>query len=350
MSENPRPPKEPTSTTIKDADRARELQARQVASRRAAREARALAATPAATPAIAQPQRPPTVSAFINPQVAANAAQANALAELFRLWPLAAGLRVHRLAPAWCRGYLEDTDQQTVDSAGGIHRYLADTWGGERYRVELIDAAGVPMGPGWAVSVVGAVRHMGAVQRPPSAEQLTPTPAAPVYAPQPAPVYAPPAPPVALAPAPSASAERQQLVALVVQLTTTTRELVAEVERLRASPPGQAAAPGGDLVSQLRTARATIQAAQDFQDEIAGMAPTAAPQPNPDDDDRHGPVARGVMRDISREIGRSVVESFRKPGAGGIAGAAGGAARPPAAAPSSSTDSGADVVDAEVVH
>lgn len=335
----------PTSGSIRHPDHAAKL-AQLSKEARTARKAGAPAGAPAgarqALPqALAGAPAGAPVSPYANPQLAAGAAQANALADLFRLWRVAASLRIHRLAPVWARGYLEDTDQATVDSAGGLHRYLADTWGGDRYRVELVDASGAPMGPGWTLAIRGPVRSWGRVEVEPAGYSAPVNPSAP-----PPPYLAtPPAPagPVAAPaanPSPAASgltpAERVELVQLVRRLAEQLDAAQREIGRLRDNPPAASSPAPADPGAVFRDARAILAAAREFADEVDSVSGKPPPA---ELEDSHSPFAKEIMRGLARKIGEGMFPAERPAGGNGSA----HAAEP---APSSS----APTMEAEIVE
>lgn len=304
----------------------------------AARPAAPPAATTAAPPA-ARPAASPPASPFLNPQVAAGSAQSNALAELFRLMPLAAGLRIHRTAPAWCRGYLEDTDHGTIRGGGGLHRYIADTWGGDRYWIELTDGDGAPMGPGWPVSVVGPVRDRGAPVDPPRSQIVTPPPVVQFGHAPPVPVYPPAAPA-----APAVPSAVDELRAELRRLASDNADLRDELRRRGAPAPNPppAPAPAGGVRETVAQLRDTLEAARELSDAAAEFAP--APPPAPPVDDRHSPIAREVMRGLARKVGEKLWSSD-EPDRGN-----GDGRRPPPAAGARHFDDGAEpVADAEII-
>lgn len=70
-------------------------------------------------------------------------------------------LRIERLQPRWCAGWLEDFPLDSGE-LGELYEYLADEYGGKVYKVTAIDAGNNPL---WSsrVNVAGPPRHAGRV-------------------------------------------------------------------------------------------------------------------------------------------------------------------------------------------
>jgi hypothetical protein len=262
--------------------------------------------------------------------------------------PLAAGLRIHRTAPAWCRGYLEDTDHGTIRGGGGLHRYIADTWGGDRYWIELTDGDGAPMGPGWPVSVVGPVRDRGAPVDPPRSQIVTPPPVVSYGHAPPVAAYPPAAPPAAPA-TPPAGDELRELRAELRRLADDNADLRDELRRRGGAPapnPPQASAPAGGVRETVAQLRDTLDAARELADAAAEFAPAPPPPVEPD---RHSPVAKEIMRGLARKVGQKMFGDDDEPAGGAGRGNGDGRSAPPPAGARHFDDGAEPVADAEVV-
>jgi len=293
----------PSSTTIRDPERAAELARLKAAADRRRKEAAEQAAAQPAHPPSGKPATP--VSPYVTQSSVAQAVQAGAAHSAARSFPPSSRVELERLAPSWpgCRGYLETVDADTIRTYG-IREYLRHTWGGERFKVTVVDADGETLWTAADVFVSGPPRQYGT-----PIEAPRPIPSSiPYYSP--APATAAPVPAVAANPTPAAPpAGGAELVALVRRLADKLDAAEREIDRLREHPPAAApAAPGQDIGAVFTQARSTLAAAREFADEVDAVAgpPAAAPQ----DDDRHSPIAREVMRSIARGIGDSVAGAF----------------------------------------
>jgi hypothetical protein len=239
----------------------------------------------------AGPGTPPT-----RPEQVVEVAQASVLTGAVRQVPPGCSYRIKRASPAWCRGWLEDVDPNAISAAGGIYRYLGDTWGGSRYCVETLDDRNEPTGLVAWFDVVGPPRSWGVEVAAPCAvraELPPPYPAQPQLA-------------------PPSSPQLEQLVGAVGQLARTQAELAARLDQLRPPsppvPPPAAAAPTsssagtrlGDAVAEVKE---TLAAVRDLADSVEALRPPAPDAPPPTDDGRLSPFAK---RTVERLLDRAV--------------------------------------------
>lgn len=258
-----------------------------------------------------------------------------ALQDFFRRLPTASYVRITRIAPAWSRGYLDDVDTSMLQQFGGINAYLRDTYGGERYSVELIDREGVPMGAGWILPIVGPPKFGGVVLKTPiDASTIAPTPVLQAAAPATIAYAAPAAPQQSQQPAIDGQ-QVQQLVELVRQLAGSNQALMQQLERLQ---PG--AAGDSNLAGAFSKAREALDSAREFSDAVDQFSGGRRDEPEPEE--RHSPFARGVMQELGRGLGGSIRDMF----AGG-SGKGNGSGKSHAEAPAESAAS--DVIDADEV-
>lgn len=73
-----------------------------------------------------------------------DARQAEELGDLASALGLGHAVRVERIQPAWCSGWVEDTDVD-VGHLGELYAYLQDEWGGKQYRVTVLHVDGRPL-------------------------------------------------------------------------------------------------------------------------------------------------------------------------------------------------------------
>jgi hypothetical protein len=322
-------PKTSNSPIKGNPDKARELAERSHASRRANRDA-STNANPGATPNASD--------GYTSAVGVAAAGMAGAVGDVLRELPPTARFRISRVAPAWCRGYLEEIDASTVRAGGGMHRYLADTWGGNRYSIELLDVRD-KVAP-WTIEIVGDVRSYGAPVAAPT----------PVRAEMPPP-YLPPA-----APAGAAPGALGELAAAVAQLGRNQAAIAESLERVaaRVQAPPPAPAPNPSSSPPFASASATIaqlresvQAARELADDLAELSPKPAPAPPPAPVEPDRGISGFAKRTVERLVDRAIDQEFQEAAREARAGGNGGNGSQPAGP----VDAGAgdDVVEAESV-
>ncbi len=99
------------------------------------------AGAPARTGGRAAPAAPavgPTVRQYID------ARQGEALADLGTALTMGCPVRIERVRPAWCAGWVEDTDIDVGDM-GELYNYLQGEWGGSQYRITALHVDGRPL-------------------------------------------------------------------------------------------------------------------------------------------------------------------------------------------------------------
>jgi hypothetical protein len=255
--------------------------------RQAARDAaRAASATDALPPEQMKPDR------------VVDRARADALLGALGVVEPEGALRVLRLAPAWCRGWLEDADPASIVAAGGPYRYLGETWGGSRYRVDVVDSAGRETGTGRTFEVQGEPRSYGVPLEQPRALPA----AAPVaYPPQPQPAAAPPV-----------AEQLAQLAGAVARLADTQAALAYRVDRIVNPPPPAAtvpppAPPAASVPSRLRSAVAevteTVNAVAEVNAALEQLRPPAPEAPAAPEAGGLSPFAK---RTVERLIDKAV--------------------------------------------
>jgi len=277
----------PNSGTITDPEEARRRQAAAVAARRrkvAARAAAKAAAEAAANdaPNDADPDPPPA-----SPQTVAERTKAAALAAAARTIPASARIRIERIFPSWCAGYLETIDAAIIADTG-LDDYLRETWGGERFKVTVRDN-GKDLWTAADAKIAGRPRWFGTEIQPPRPIQYRPDfadPDAPARPPAP---YQPPPPAVD----PNVSA----LAVAVADLTQTTGAIL---RRLDAGAPaanaqGTGANPGlGGVIDAIDTAVAVKR-------KLDGLAPPPPPAPEPREDSGRSAVGDKIAERLAEK-------------------------------------------------
>ncbi len=264
----------PRRTTIRDPERARSLAQRSNAAQKAKRAAKAAArnaAPTAATTAAAS-------AAFLTPDGVTQAAQAAGVSAGLRQVQPSVRLRIQRLAPAWIRGWIEDVEEASVRSAGGLNRYISDTWGGQRYEVAILGPDNEPIGLARYVEIVGPVRSHGVeVPAPSFAAPHMPPPAGPPVA-----AAAPPAMPY-YGPVEQALGK---IAASLHDVVDAQRATIARLESLTGKNGGNGGNGGGqtspDLVGVLTQAKEALTHVRSLTEAFAELAP-AAPETAPRD-------------------------------------------------------------------
>lgn len=74
----------------------------------------------------------------------------------------AIAVRIHRMRPAWCAGFLEDWPLDAGGGMAGLLEYLRDEHGGQLYRVEVLGPDGDPLHE-VRLPVAGPPRELGRV-------------------------------------------------------------------------------------------------------------------------------------------------------------------------------------------
>lgn len=248
-------------------------------------------------------QQPPLPADRYNPETVRERAQADALLEALRTVQPSARLRIQRLAPAWCRGWLEDVDPAAVRSAGGIHRYLGDTWGGSRYLVELLDAAGAPAGASATYEIVGPPRSWGVEIEQPRAAHFVMPPAYPLPgAPATAPINGLGELANAIARLAEAQARLEERLAHLALRSNRSEDAEREVTK-----SGLVSPPVGAVGDRLRGAVAevadTVRALGEVRCALEQLAPGASEEP---ESGKLSPFARrAIERLLDRAIDRA---------------------------------------------
>ena len=267
-----------------------------------------------------------------SPRTVAERAKADAIAKAQRLIPASARVRLERLFPAWCRGYLETIDATTIAETG-LDDYLREVWGGERFKITVKDD-GRELWTAADAFIGGRPRYLGTELQPPRAIP-----------------YNPPDPdgprPVQQAPAPPTSDPiLAQLAAAVVRLGEQTAEALRRLPT-QAPPAPRPDAPGAGTAG-LDGVMQAIDTAVAVRKKLDGLAPPPQP-PSPEaPEDGRSRVADRVTEKLV-DIGLDMLVSEKKagaqaPGNGGAAGAT--QVRPP---PPARDDDADDVPRAEHV-
>lgn len=252
------------------------------AAKKAAREAaREAAGLPPDGPA-GDPAAPPPKAATA--ETVAQHATAAATAAVARQFPPACRIEIERMAPAWCRGYLETTDAEALRGMG-LREYLRENWGGERYKLtvrENDDPSSPVLWSAADVQIAGRPRHYGQDLAPPN--------------PLPAAVLLPPAPPAA---PPAVDPSVRELTQVVASLARGQAAILDHLQHgsAAAAPPqatGPAsAAPQQPLLDAIRQAREVNEA-------LEGL------RPPPIDNPEREPPEEG-MSAFSRDLGQEFI-------------------------------------------
>jgi hypothetical protein len=329
----PKKKQPPNSGSINDTEEARRRQAAAVAARRRNQAARnaAIAAAISADGAelVADGAAVPT-----SPRTVAERAKADAIAKAQRLIPASARVRLERLFPAWCRGYLETIDATTIAETG-LDDYLREVWGGERFKITVKDD-GRELWTAADAFIGGRPRYLGTELQPPRAIPYNPPDDS---APR----------PVQQAPAPVASDPAlAQLAAAVVRIGEQTAEALRRLPT-QAPPSPRADAPGAGRDPGLDGVLRSIDQAVAVRERLDRLAPPPqqAQADTPADDGRSRVADRVTEKLVERGIDLLFDErkaAAQAPGNGGAAGAT--QVRPP---PPARDDDADDVPRAEQV-
>lgn len=287
-----------TRTTIRDSQQAKALRARV---RHPGGRHRAVDTTP--PPAVAVPSSPAVAPAVADapgqrfepppvpdagPAAVAAAATAAGLRRAAAAIPASARVQIERLAPAWCRGYLETTDGDAI-SALGLREYLLSTWGGERYRVTVVDDRGRELWTAADLLIGGPPRHYGQELRPP------PPVAAPAY---------PPAPGIAQGPDPNIKALADAMIEQSRAIAAALAAAAGRTAEPTAPPPPPSPSPSAAIIETLREAETIRRALANFAPEPP-PPPSAEPPPAPT-----SPVTDAVLKTIGQRIAERVADQI----------------------------------------
>lgn len=263
-----------------------------------ARDTQAPARAPTGARAPAAPAVGPTVRQLLDSR------QADALHDLGTALVMGCPVRIERVRPAWCAGWVEDTDIDVGD-LGELYNYLQGEWGGSQYRVTALHVDGRPL-MAVKLKVAGPPRQGGRLINRGRWEGATAGEDLPEGAPVAAAAAAgasPLADPLAFVQfmmtesRTSAAEARSSVQAVAERHSQDVQQLMGLIATRDATRD-----ESNSLVGQIATLTEGVQAVEELRDTMQASQPTAdAPEP-----ERSGLINKAVETMVMDAMSKSV--------------------------------------------
>jgi hypothetical protein len=246
---------------------------------------------PAHAPARATaPGRRPAIAPGPAVRAAADASVAAQLGAATRALRGAVIVRIERLRPHWCSGWLEDYALDDGD-VGELLPYLRDEWGGESYRLTVLGPDNVAISD-HKQPIAGPPRDRGRVINRDVWEGRAPVATAqPVAAPQPAAVTSPDQSLINTAFNMMRDANRAQFDAVKEMRASDSKQMAELIQSINRRTENDGRPKGPSFVEQVNEIVASTQALNDMREAIA-----IEPPPRAEGDESDGMLTKEAMR------------------------------------------------------